>query len=175
MAISKTVRFEVFKRDSFTCGYCGRTPPSVVLEVDHVDPRSRGGSGDINNLITACFDCNRGKGAGELSNIPLSLAESMEFIRERELQFSEYNKLTKKILARKKRDINEVANRYSILYPKWKLTERFKLSTLSRFLEQLPKGEVLYAWDLTFGMNPKNPIKYFCGICWNWIRSNNAK
>ena len=40
--ISKALRFEVFKRDSFTCQYCGRSAPEVVLEVDHIVPVSKG-------------------------------------------------------------------------------------------------------------------------------------
>lgn len=66
-AISKKTRFEVFKRDSFQCQYCGLNAPEVVLEVDHIDPVSRGGANTIVNLITACLDCNRGKGATRLS------------------------------------------------------------------------------------------------------------
>ena len=34
--MSKKMRFDVFKRDGFQCQYCGSTPPSVVLEVDHI-------------------------------------------------------------------------------------------------------------------------------------------
>jgi 5-methylcytosine-specific restriction endonuclease McrA len=60
--ISKTLRFSVFKRDSFTCQYCGKMAPDVILEVDHINPVSKNGSGDILNLITSCYDCNRGKG-----------------------------------------------------------------------------------------------------------------
>lgn len=59
--LSKAVRFEVFKRDSFKCQYCGATAPDVILEVDHIKPVSKGGTNDLLNLITACRDCNRGK------------------------------------------------------------------------------------------------------------------
>lgn len=65
--ISKSTRFEVFKRDSFTCQYCGKSAPDVVLEVDHINPVSKGGDDDISNLITACFDCNRGKSDKKLT------------------------------------------------------------------------------------------------------------
>lgn len=61
MSISKRLRFEVFKRDSFTCQYCGARPPDTVLEVDHVHPRSLGGLDHLENLKTACWNCNRGK------------------------------------------------------------------------------------------------------------------
>jgi hypothetical protein len=57
----KTLRFRVLERDGFTCRYCGRGAPDVVLHVDHVYPRSRGGKNDMANLVTACRDCNLGK------------------------------------------------------------------------------------------------------------------
>lgn len=62
-SLSKKKRFDVFKRDSFKCQYCGKSSPDVVLEVDHIKPVIEGGTDDITNLITSCFDCNRGKGA----------------------------------------------------------------------------------------------------------------
>lgn len=65
--IPKRVRFEVFKRDSFRCQYCGREAPNVLLHVDHITPVSEGGTNDITNLITSCADCNLGK-----SNVALS-------------------------------------------------------------------------------------------------------
>lgn len=57
--IPNYIRFQVFKRDKFTCQYCGRS--GVELEVDHITPVASGGTNDIDNLITACKDCNRGK------------------------------------------------------------------------------------------------------------------
>lgn len=65
--LPKKIRFEVFKRDSFTCQYCGRMAPDVVLEVDHIVPVAEGGTNDIMNLITSCHDCNSGKGKRKLS------------------------------------------------------------------------------------------------------------
>lgn len=65
--ISKRMRFEVFKRDSFSCQYCGKSAPDVILEVDHVEPVSKGGKTTLLNLVTSCYECNRGK-----SNIKLS-------------------------------------------------------------------------------------------------------
>lgn len=66
--LSKKTRFEVFKRDKFTCQYCGRMAPDVVLEVDHIKPVAEGGTNSIINLITSCRDCNRGKGKVKLSD-----------------------------------------------------------------------------------------------------------
>ncbi len=67
-SITKKQRFEVFKRDNFTCQYCGATAPNIVLEADHIIPVAEGGKTEIINLVTACRDCNRGKGKRKLTN-----------------------------------------------------------------------------------------------------------
>lgn len=67
-ALSAKIRFEVFKRDSFTCQYCGKSAPDVILNADHIVPVASGGSNGIMNLITSCFPCNSGKGAREISD-----------------------------------------------------------------------------------------------------------
>jgi hypothetical protein len=67
-ALSKKIRFEVFKRDTFTCQYCGAKAPDVILEVDHIDPVSKGGDNDLLNLITSCKACNAGKSDRQLSD-----------------------------------------------------------------------------------------------------------
>jgi hypothetical protein len=66
--IPKKIRFEVFKRDKFTCQYCGRMAPDVILEVDHINPVAAGGDNELLNLVTSCRDCNRGKGKTLLSD-----------------------------------------------------------------------------------------------------------
>ena len=66
--IPKSIRFEVFKRDKFTCQYCGVSAPEAILEVDHIKPVSRGGTNDVMNLVTACRACNRGKTNRELTD-----------------------------------------------------------------------------------------------------------
>lgn len=67
-SISKKLRFEVFKRDSFCCQYCGRSAPDVILEVDHIKPVAEGGKNTLLNLVTSCRDCNRGKGKRQLED-----------------------------------------------------------------------------------------------------------
>lgn len=63
MTVKQSIRFRVFERDNFTCVYCGRRPPEIRLEADHKEPRSKGGPDTMENLVTACHECNRGKGA----------------------------------------------------------------------------------------------------------------
>ncbi len=67
LSIPAGLRFEIFRRDKFRCVYCGRGPADGVrLHVDHVRPVSRGGTDDPSNLVTACDECNLGKGNKDL-------------------------------------------------------------------------------------------------------------
>lgn len=83
-AISKRVRFEIFKRDAFTCQYCGRKPPEVVLEIDHIDPRCNGGTNEKINLVSACFDCNRGKAGKTLMDFPARPDADLEYLKSQQ-------------------------------------------------------------------------------------------
>ncbi len=66
MSMSHKQRFEIFRRDRFTCQYCGRAAPDVELQIDHVKPQSKGGGDESRNLATCCSDCNAGKDTAEL-------------------------------------------------------------------------------------------------------------
>ena len=67
-AISQKLRFEIFKRDSFKCQYCGASAPEVILHVDHMKPVVKNGTNDMTNLITSCEGCNFGKGKRTLND-----------------------------------------------------------------------------------------------------------
>lgn len=53
------VRQAVLDRDDYICRYCGRR--SQTMEVDHIIPVSQGGGSTLDNLVTACRECNRRK------------------------------------------------------------------------------------------------------------------
>lgn len=67
------MRFNVLKRDSFTCQYCGAKAPDVVLHVDHIKPVADGGKDTLLNLVTSCQPCNGGKG-----KVPLDDTSAVE-------------------------------------------------------------------------------------------------
>ncbi|NQT11974.1 MAG: HNH endonuclease, partial [Planctomycetes bacterium] len=54
-------RRNIFKRDRFTCQYCGAQPGSEELTLDHVVPRSQGGESRWDNCVLACLACNKRK------------------------------------------------------------------------------------------------------------------
>src|SRR6516225_5280756 len=55
-------RFNVYARDRNTCQYCGRVSPRADLNLDHVVPRSQGGTSIWENVVCSCLRCNRQKG-----------------------------------------------------------------------------------------------------------------
>ncbi len=118
-ALSKKLRFEVFKRDSFTCQYCGKSAPDVILECDHISPVSKGGTNDILNLITSCKDCNAGK-----SNIELD---------------------DQSVLAKQKQQLNELSERRSQLEMMVQWREGLKAideDTVSALIDQIDEALV---------------------------------
>lgn len=56
--VSGTLRYEILKRAKFHCELCGIAADERALEVDHILPRSRGGSDDESNLQALCYSCN---------------------------------------------------------------------------------------------------------------------
>lgn len=55
------VRYRVLAAANGRCALCGASSSERRIEVDHIVPRSRGGTNDINNLQALCDECNRGK------------------------------------------------------------------------------------------------------------------
>ena len=91
--LSKRTRFEIFKRDGFVCQYCGNKPPNVVLEIDHINPVSKGGTDEIINLITSCYDCNRGKSDKDIKSVCRpDIAQENKILKEKLAQVKEYYK-----------------------------------------------------------------------------------
>lgn len=185
MAVSKRLRFEVFKRDGFKCQYCGRTPPAIILEPDHIMPVSVGGPDEMGNLVTACFDCNRGKSNVLLTSVPKPLSEVMDEGIEKHEQMEAYNQfLTEKRLTEDER-IESIGERwFDLLKPsrsrkKWVFGSA-RQTSIRRFVAQLPFSRVEEAFEIaqrinaTFNDDEKR-WRYFCGVCWNMIRAAEGK
>jgi 5-methylcytosine-specific restriction endonuclease McrA len=68
-------RRNIYKRDRYTCQYCGARPGPEELTLDHVLPRSKGGASTWENCVLACVDCNKRKAdrTPEQAGMPLSM------------------------------------------------------------------------------------------------------
>ena len=58
--LGESLRFQILKRDR-VCQLCRNTKNDERLEVDHIVPRSKGGTNHPSNLQVLCARCNRGK------------------------------------------------------------------------------------------------------------------
>lgn len=148
--LSKKIRFEVFKRDKFTCQYCGRTVPEVILHVDHIHPVARGGKNDILNLITSCKDCNLGKGARELSDESV-----VEKQRQRLLEIADKEEQLKMMLDWRK-ELSQIEdkeiqyiNDYIGSISDWVANDKGKL-TIKKWLKQFKYQEIIESIDIAF-------------------------
>lgn len=111
-AISNSKRFEIFKRDGFKCHYCGSTPISSILHVDHILAVSRGGTNEPDNLITACSTCNSGKGNRKLSEAKYQPALTPEETREQAKQLREWAKAQRSLEAARKEVVEVFAQKW---------------------------------------------------------------
>lgn len=170
--LSKKLRFEIFKRDEFTCAYCGATPPSVTLEVDHIIPVSSGGESTEDNLITSCFDCNRGKGKNGLDAKSRPLAVKAAEVAEKEEQLKEYRKELRKRERRIERDVDAIDEVFQEYNPGYCMSDSARRS-VKRFLEHLDPNQIKDNLDLAYhARRARDPFPYFCGICWRMIKGD---
>lgn len=152
-AVPKKTRFEVFKRDAFTCQYCGCKAPDVVLHCDHVHPVAEGGTNDLMNLITACEDCNGGKGARLLDDaqVVAKARAQMEEINERRIQLE--------MLASWHRELSALGNMsVQVLEDFWRETleadyafSKHGQSIVKKWLKRFSEDELLTAISESVG------------------------
>lgn len=179
MALSKRTRFEIFKRDLFTCRYCGKRPPDVVLEVDHVIARKNGGTDDPDNLATSCADCNRGKAAVPLGESAPAVDElaRLESIQDM-LERANLAKQAAAAFAAKKEAEGIGVDLAMTWWTDIGGTEwSFQPASIRGFLRRLSTDDVYEAFQATGRWWEQFPRKtqsiawrYFCGCCWQMVR-----
>jgi len=179
--LSKKIRFEVFKRDSFSCVYCGKSPPNVILEVDHIIPKSQGGTNDIINLATSCFDCNRGK-SDRLINDKIARADiqaDIEKLKEINEQVKEYYNYQNELDKLNWQAVEKINDLYKQLTGGLFCFGEYSKMKYFRLLKQFNVDEVLEATMIAFDkfgddLASAGGFKYTCGILHNWKRNGRA-
>lgn len=170
-AISAGVRFSIFKRDLFTCQYCGAHPPAAILHVDHIVAVSSGGGNDDDNLVTSCSTCNGGKGAKSLDDIPLSLSEKAKRVAESEKQLLGYQAVMDAKRDRLEMELWRVAEEIDTGSSEAGM-DRGWTQGIRSFISRLGFDDVFDAAQVARGRFPRGgarTFKYFCGICWRKV------
>lgn len=182
MSVSKRLRFEVFKRDRFTCQYCGKRPPEVMLEADHIHPRCEGGTDDLENLTTACVPCNRGKAGVPLGDVrpavdELELLSGIQEMLERATSLR--HAVAVASVQRKAEDdaVATVQQWWVDAFGEAKYVED-NAASVRKFLRSLTLDDIAAAIDATVakdgrtysGFTRNDRWRYFCGTCWRMIK-----
>ncbi|MCM2280097.1 MAG: HNH endonuclease [Oligoflexia bacterium] len=146
--ISKSLRFEVFKRDSFKCVYCGTEAPGVVLHVDHIIPVAKGGTNEITNLVTACQPCNSGKRDKTLDdNTAVAKARTqMEELQERREQLEMMMQWKEGLRDLTADTVEQLAGYWAKLAPGYILNEAGQ-ADLRKLLRKFSLNEITDAMD----------------------------
>ena len=147
--IGKKLRFEVFKRDSFKCQYCGESAPDVVLHIDHIKPVADGGDNDLANLITSCVDCNSGKGARLLSDKTMveKQRKQLEELNERREQLELMLEWRDGLMALEEEQVKSVCERFE-RWTKYTVSENGE-KTLRTLIKKYGVSEVIESMMLS--------------------------
>jgi hypothetical protein len=105
----KDKRLAIYLRDGLKCVYCQATLEDAPLSLDHLVPRSDGGSNESGNLVTCCCECNRRRGVTPLTiwlaHTQTDPAATARFIVEHTaLDLRPYRAEAKVIIARRQQE-----------------------------------------------------------------------
>ena len=175
MAVSKRLRHEVLRRDNFTCRDCGRKPPGVEVEVDHVIPKALGGTDDPTNLATRCSDCNKGKSSTS-PNAPMVADVAEDALRWSRAMAAAADQMLADLTGRSARH-----GQFSEKWEAWThgtqrlpvpMDANWQHSVDSLLAAGLPMPVLLNCVEIAMSMRkvkPENIFRYMCGIAWNKV------
>lgn len=165
MAIPKRTRFEVLRRDNYTCRYCRST--DNPLTIDHVTPVSLGGTDDPSNLVAACRDCN----AGKSSSAPD--AQAVEQVAADALRWAEAMQKASAILAAKTNERELYIGAFIDAWPSYRNISDSLLASVGRFYDLgLPESVMRdAAQDAGSRRGVNDRSAYFAGICWKRVQA----
>lgn len=156
--------------------YCSAHPPAVKLEIDHIVAVANGGSNEIDNLVTACEACNRGKSCVPLDSIPQPLRDKAQDIAEREEQLKGYSEIIEAKRRRIEFDAWKVLTPFIELFKSDGVRRDWFIST-KRFVEKLGVHECMDAMEIALAKKPyyeTSCFLYFCGVCWRKIERSDG-
>lgn len=164
MAVSKRTRFEVLRRDAYTCRYCRAT--DNPLTIDHVTPTALGGTDEPSNLVACCTDCNSGKSStspdeGTVADVAEDAARWAAAMRQ-----------AAEIMSR---EVDTFADYETAFYEAWPshryIPRGIEGTLVALYNAGLPVEHIADAARIA-GTNSGvlDRSAYFAGICWKRVR-----
>lgn len=162
MAVTKRTRFEVLKRDNFTCRYCRSAEGEMT--VDHVTQVALGGGDGPDNLVACCKDCN----AGKSSTAPD--ASAVEDVKNSDARWAEAMKRAAEIKSSERDLWDAYHSRFLHVWDRY-LPSNYEGTIHAFYKAGLPIDELVdaaYYADTNKGVD--NRWRYLCGIAWRKVR-----
>lgn len=167
MAVTKRTRFEVLKRDSYTCRYCRSA--ENPLTVDHVVPTALGGSDAPDNLVAACRDCNAGKASSSPD------AETVADVAEDAIRWAKAMRLAGQRASRSRAKLDKQVDEFRAEWDQWKMgTKPFPLpgdwrdAIRRQLVAGLTVADLIYATEIACSakwVDYGSEFRYFMGVC----------
>ena len=150
--LPKKIRFEVFKRDSFTCQYCGQQAPDVVLHVDHIDPVALGGGNEMINLITSCAGCNGGKSATPLDDNTVLAKQRAQLVElnERREQLELMLEWRSGMRDLRDMELQAAQDHFEFVFEGYSIQKEASVNVLRKLLKEFGLRTVMDAMDAGF-------------------------
>lgn len=168
MAVSKRTRFEVLRRDNYTCRYCRSA--DNPLRVDHVTPVALGGTDDPANLVAACQDCN----AGKASTSPDE--QTVEQVNIDAARWAAAMEQASEIIASRSTGLMEYVAAFHASWPSYRYVSDSLEEKVSQFYRLGLPVQVMSDAAVAAGnaKNVNDRTAYFAGICWKKLREIQA-
>jgi len=160
MAVTKRTRFEVLKRDNYTCRYCRSAEES--LTIDHVTPVALGGSDSAENLVAACSDCNSGKS----STAPD--ASLVNEVSDDHIKWGHAMRRAAEIQAESLVEVDEYIAEFDQIWDdRWSTPWNYESSLKALFNSGLPLDQMREAAYVTIdARGVLTRFNYFCGVAY---------
>lgn len=167
--VNSSLRFEILRRDQFTCRYCGAKAPDVQLHVDHVVSVALGGTDNPENLVTACAECNGGKGNRSLDDDTVAdiVDDAEQWQRAMEIaSIKRQNTI---------RNIEGIGEHFLSIWPQhlaYSLPFNYAKIIYNYIAQGISQDEIEYLVKVALNSSATSGRKfqYFCGCCRNVIR-----
>jgi hypothetical protein len=174
VSVTKRTRYEVLRRDSHACRYCGAAAPDATLTIDHVTPVALGGGDDPSNLVAACKDCNAGKSSSNPD------ACTVAAVSDDAIRWSAALKAAAASVLEDHEQREAVVDAFRLVWDEtpcasWRepvLPEDWRLSVENWIAAGLPPGIMYSAIESAFcrrTVAPSDKFRYVAGICWKRI------
>lgn len=175
MSISKQLRYQILRRDNHACRYCGATAPDAKIVIDHVVPKTLGGSDSPENLVAACATCNAGKSATPPD------ANHIRDVEQDAVRWSRAMTTAQQMQMAERERVLDYVDMVDAAWAKWTYPNG---DVVARPVGWQTSAENFYRWDINLSdwrmairkamTNERVPHedtwRYMCGVLWNLLR-----